>query len=60
MSAKEKLKQIIEEQPDDATYEEIVRELAFAAMVEKGLRDAREGNSISNDQMRERIRSWRK
>jgi len=35
MSTKKKMKDIIEEQPDDATYEEILRELAFARMVER-------------------------
>jgi len=35
MSTKKKMKYIIEEQPDDATYEEILRELAFARMVER-------------------------
>ncbi|NLX04107.1 MAG: hypothetical protein GXY33_03065 [Phycisphaerae bacterium] len=60
MTVKEKMKEIIEAQPEDATYEEIVRELAFAGMVERGLRDAREERLISNDEMGKRIRLWRK
>ena len=33
-------------QPDDASYDEIIRELAFERMIEKGLEDAREGPSL--------------
>ena len=51
MTTKEKMKEIIEEQPEDATYEEIIRELAFAAMVDRGLKDARQKRFISNEEM---------
>ena len=56
--AKEKMKAVIESQPDDATYEEILRELTFERMVERGLADSREGHVISNEKMEHRIRSW--
>ncbi len=39
---KKKMKELIESQPDDATYEEILRELTFERMVERGLEDSRE------------------
>ena len=58
--AKEKMKAVIESQPDDATYEEILRELAFERMVEHGLRNSREGRVISNEKMEQRIRSWQR
>jgi hypothetical protein len=58
--AKQKMKEIIEAQPDDASYEEIIRELAFERMIDKGLADARNGRVISDDTMRHRIRSWQK
>jgi len=58
-TAKEDVKQLIEQQPDDCSYEELVRELAFALMVRRGLRDSDEGRTISNDEMQRRIRSWR-
>jgi predicted transcriptional regulator len=54
------MKEIIEQQPDDATYEEILRELAFARMVERGLADAREGRTLSNKEIGRRIRQWQK
>jgi len=50
------LKSAIEAQPDDASYDEILRELAFERMVERGLSDSREGRTISNEEMGNRIR----
>lgn len=60
MTTKEKIKELIEEQPDDASYDEIIRELAFARMVERGLADAREGRVVSNEEMGKRIRLWQR
>ena len=57
-TAKEDVRQLIEQQPDDSSYEELVRELAFSVMVRRGLKDSDEGRTISNDEMRHRSRSW--
>ena len=53
------IREVIEAQPDDASYEEIMRELAFERMVERGLADVRAGRSVSHDEALRRIRSWR-
>jgi predicted transcriptional regulator len=58
--AKEDLTKLIQEQPEDSSREEIVRELAFHIMVERGLADSDAGRVISNDEMARRIRSWQK
>jgi len=58
-SAKERIEEIIKKQPPDATYDEIVRELAFERMVDRGLEDSRNGKVISNDEMQHRIGMWR-
>lgn len=57
-SVKEKMKEVIEAQPEDSTYEEIMRELAFEQMIERGLEDSRNGRVISNAEMEHRIRTW--
>ena len=57
--AKEEVRQLIDQQPDDSSYEELVRELAFSMMVRRGLKDSDEGRTISNEEMRHRIQSWR-
>jgi predicted transcriptional regulator len=59
-SLKARMAEIIQEQPEDATYDEIIRALAFERMVERGLADSRTGRVISNDEMTRRIRSWQK
>jgi predicted transcriptional regulator len=56
--AKEELAQLIQQQPADSSGEEIVRELAFHVMVQRGLADADAGRSISNEEMGRRIRTW--
>jgi predicted transcriptional regulator len=59
-NVKEIMTKIIQEQPDDASYEEIMRELAFERMIERGLEDSRKGKVITNEEMEQRIRSWQK
>ncbi len=58
-TVKEELTRLIQDQPDDSSREEIVRELAFHVMVERGLADSDAKRTISNAEMRHRIRSWR-
>lgn len=60
MTEKDRMKALIEAQPDDATYEELLRELAFEGMVERGLKDVREGRVMTHDEMGQRVRQWRK
>jgi hypothetical protein len=58
--AKEQMAKIIQEQPDDSSYEEILRELAFARMIERGLEDSQASRTISNEEMKHRIKTWQK
>ena len=58
MTVKEKMAEIINELPDDSTYDEILRELAFRRVVERGLKNSNEGKTITNDEMERRIKSW--
>jgi predicted transcriptional regulator len=59
-AVKEAMTKIIREQPEDASYEEIMRELAFERMIERGLEDSRKDRMISDEEMGHRIRSWQK
>lgn len=58
LSVKEKITEIIQALPEDSTYDEILKELAFHRMVEKGLEDSRKGKAISNEEMKRRIKTW--
>ena len=60
MTVKEKMAEIINELPDDSTYDEILRELAFRRMIERGFKNSNEGKTIDNAEMERRIKSWQK
>ncbi len=59
-TVKEKITEVVLSQPEDASYDEIMRELAFERMVDRGLADVRADRIISNDEMAGRIRTWQK
>ena len=60
VTAKEHIAEIVKRQPDDSSYDDIVRELAFDLMVQRGLKDSDERRTISNEEMERRIRTWHK
>ncbi len=59
-AAKDHIKQLINSLPEDSSYDEIIREVTFARMVENGLSDSRENRTISNEDMEHRIKTWQK
>lgn len=58
MTPKQTIQQRVDAQPDDASYEEILRVLAFEWMVDRGLGDARTDQAVSNEEVGKRIRLW--
>jgi len=60
MTTKEKIIQIAETLPADATIEEAMERLLFLAKVEKGLQQADNGETISHMEVRERMSKWLK
>lgn len=59
-ATKELMIKIIQDQPDDSTYDEILRELALTRMIEGGLADSDDQRTISNEEMKRRIRTWQR
>jgi hypothetical protein len=59
-SVKEEMTRIIQEQPDDSSFDDILRELALARMIHRGLQDSESGRTISNDEMKRQMEQWRK
>jgi len=57
-TAKEQMVEVINSQPLDASYDEIMRELAFQRMINRGLEDSRQKHTLSNDEMLLRISAW--
>ena len=58
-SAKEAVVDIVSGMPEDSSYDEILQELVFNRMVERGLADADAGRVISDEEMKRTIDSWR-
>ena len=56
--AKQNAEKIIQSLPDDASYDEILKELAFAKMIEQGLDDSENNRVISNEEMEQKILEW--
>lgn len=55
---KQEAKKIIDSLPDDTSYDEILKELAFDRMIQKGLKDSKENKTISNQAMSNKIKQW--
>ena len=56
-TAKEEMVDIISRQPDDSSYDALLRELAYARMVHRGLQDAAEGRVRSDAEVKKTIDS---
>ncbi len=57
-TAKEEILDLVGQQPDDSSFDEILREIALARMVARGLADSEAGRRISHEEMGQRIHSW--
>jgi ribosomal protein S3AE len=58
-TAKQRMLEIIQDQPEDSSYDELMKELAFGRMIERGVADSDAGRTISNARMKAKIESWR-
>lgn len=57
-SAKEQIIELVQDLPDDSSYDEILQELVVARMVARGLADVEAGRVISDEEMKRTIDSW--
>jgi len=57
---KEQMIRLLRDQPDDSSYDELLRELAFARMVDRGLADSDAGRTVDHDELKRTIDTWRK
>ncbi|MBK8575442.1 MAG: hypothetical protein IPN90_07135 [Elusimicrobia bacterium] len=58
-AAKKLMTDVIRQQPEDSSYDEIFRELALRRMVDRGLEDSRQGRVVSHEEVGRRIGKWR-
>jgi len=60
MTTKEKIIQAVQELPANATIEDAMERLLFLAKVERGLKQADAGETISHMELKERMAEWLK
>ncbi len=51
---------LIERLPDDVNTADIIEELYFKWQVDEGLQDVADGRTISHEELKERLASWRR
>ena len=47
-TSKDRVLKIVQDLPADIAYDDILRELALARMIDRGLEDSRAGRTVSN------------
>jgi predicted transcriptional regulator len=57
---KEKLIAIINDMPQDFELEVLMDRLIFIEKVEKGLEQLESGNTLTHEQVKERVKQWSK
>ena len=57
-SDKQAAADVVARQPEDASFQLILRELAYAEMVRRGLADSDAGRTVPDAEFRRRISSW--
>jgi hypothetical protein len=55
---KQEARKIIDSLAEDTSYDEILKELAFDRMIQRGLKDSQDNKIISNQEMKNRIKQW--
>lgn len=58
LSIKDSAKKIIDDLPDDVSYDELIRELLFKRMVERGIKDSQKNKITSDEELGREIEKW--
>ena len=58
MTNKEIVQDLLRRMPDDASLQDIAKELEFIAAVRQGLADLDNGNSVSVEEVENELPSW--
>jgi hypothetical protein len=60
LSAKSRIIEIVQQQPETSSFDDILPELAFARMIERGLADADAGRVVPHDVVVRESKTWPK
>jgi hypothetical protein len=58
MTTKDALLDIVQKLPDDVSLEGVMEELLLRKKVEEGRKDIREGNTLTQEQVRQELQRW--
>ena len=59
-TAKQSAIEVIENLPDDSSYEDIMERLYFLQKVEAGLKDIEDGRVVPHEEVKKRLARWLK
>ena len=57
-TAKQSAIEVIENLPDDSSYEDIMERLYFLQKVEAGLKDIEDGRVVPHEEVKKRLARW--
>jgi len=57
-TAKEEVRKMLDQMPDDATFEDIQYHIYVREKIERGLKDIQEGNLLSQEEVEQRMSKW--
>jgi len=57
-TAKEEVRRMLEQIPDDATFEDIQYHIYVREKIERGLKDIQEGHLLSQEEVEQRMSKW--
>ena len=60
MATKDRIVEIMQDLPDDATFEDAIYELYVASKIERGLEQADKREGISHEEAKQRFAEWLK
>jgi predicted transcriptional regulator len=60
MNTKELVLEAVKDLPDDAPVEDAMERLLLLAKIERGIEQADAGNTISHEQLKQRLAKWLK
>jgi len=59
-TVKDKVLKAIEEMPSDVTFSDVMDSLYFLYKVDQGLKQVQAGDTMSHEEAKKRIETWRK
>jgi predicted transcriptional regulator len=60
MTTKSQILKAIQDMDEDVTFDEVIERLCFLYKVNKGLKQVETGDTLTHDEVKQRIKTWQK